>query len=133
MGISPHVGEWGAGIPCTTLQREGGCTPSIQVLDQELGLLPVQLGRLSRKRWVVAEPLHTLGSSPLNCPSCVLSPPMPGSCYLGRASSWFLGMGKRHFGMEVSCVCWHDTNTHRGLGKQPRLIQQHCGLFSLFC
>lgn len=39
------------------------------MLDQELGLLPVQLGRLSRRCWVVAEPLHTLGSSALNlCP-----------------------------------------------------------------
>lgn len=143
MGISAHGAEWAAGIPCMTLQREGAA-PRFECWSRSLASTQTQTNRPRQKSacaageapmtcWGVAELLHSLGSSPLSCHSCVLPPPAPGSCYLGRDSSWFLGMGKHHFETGVSQACWNDTNTHRSLGNQPQLIQQPCGLFSLFC
>lgn len=70
-------------------EREGGCT-RVRVLDQELGLLSVQLQRVSIDAGLLAEPLHILGSSPLTRHSCVLPPATPGSCYLGELGSIIL-------------------------------------------
>lgn len=85
-------------------ERERGCT-CVRVLDQELGLLSVQLGRVSKRRWVVSwTPSYTWLFSPdlsLLCPaSCNARELLPG------------GTGKHHLETGVSWGCWYDT-THK--------------------